>query len=317
MASRFLNRALMRQAVKTLTKPSQIRKQSTAAVAVVTPLEETSVEGGIIMKGVKIAGRPLYLDMQATSPVDPRVLDAMLPYYMHRYGNPHSRTHLFGWESDSAVEKAREQVAGLIGASPKEIIFTSGATESNNISIKGVMHFYRDKKKHVITTQTEHKCVLDSCRHLQQEGFEVTYLPVKKDGLIDLDQLKAAIRPDTGLISIMTVNNEIGVIQPVVEIGEICRQHKIFFHTDAAQAAGKIPINVDDMKVDLMSISGHKIYGPKGVGALYIRRRPRVRVEPQMNGGGQERGLRSGTVPTPLAVGMGAAADLALKEDGL
>ncbi|KAH9331339.1 hypothetical protein KI387_003447, partial [Taxus chinensis] len=222
MASRFLNRALMRQAVKTLTKPSQIRKQSTAAVAVVTPLEETSVEGGIIMKGVKIAGRPLYLDMQATSPVDPRVLDAMLPYYMHRYGNPHSRTHLFGWESDSAVEKAREQVAGLIGASPKEIIFTSGATESNNISIKGVMHFYRDKKKHVITTQTEHKCVLDSCRHLQQEGFEVTYLPVKKDGLIDLDQLRAAIRPDTGLISIMTVNNEIGVIQPVVEIGEIC-----------------------------------------------------------------------------------------------
>ncbi|GLJ39200.1 hypothetical protein SUGI_0799220 [Cryptomeria japonica] len=314
MASRLLKPRLLQQVVKTLTKPSAICQQSTAAAAVVMPIEETTVEGGIKMKGVNIAGRPLYLDMQATSPVDPRVLDAMLPYYMHRYGNPHSRTHLYGWESDNAVEKAREQVAGLIGASPKEIIFTSGATESNNISVKGVMHFYRDKKKHVITTQTEHKCVLDSCRHLQQEGFDVTYLPVMKDGLVNLDELKAAIRPDTGLISVMTVNNEIGVIQPVAEIGEICRQHKIFFHTDAAQAAGKIPVNVDDMKVDLMSLSGHKFYGPKGVGALYIRRRPRVRVEPQMNGGGQERGLRSGTVPTPLAVGMGAAAELALKE---
>uniref|UniRef100_A0A0C9SB05 cysteine desulfurase n=1 Tax=Wollemia nobilis TaxID=56998 RepID=A0A0C9SB05_9CONI len=321
MASKLCSRRFFEQVIKTLTnRPpprgsylSPIRHQSTAAAAAaVTPLEE-SVEG-ITMKGVKIAGRPLYLDMQATSPVDPRVLDAMLPYYMYRYGNPHSRTHLFGWESDDAVENARAQVAALIGASPKEIIFTSGATESNNISVKGVMHFYRDKKKHVITTQTEHKCVLDSCRHLQQEGFDVTYLPVKKDGLVDLDELRAAIRPDTGLVSVMTVNNEIGVIQPVAEIGEICRQNKVFFHTDAAQAAGKIPVNVDEMKVDLMSISGHKIYGPKGIGALYIRRRPRVRVEPQMNGGGQERGLRSGTVPTPLAVGMGAASELALKE---
>uniref|UniRef100_A0A0D6R4B7 cysteine desulfurase n=1 Tax=Araucaria cunninghamii TaxID=56994 RepID=A0A0D6R4B7_ARACU len=322
MASKLCSRRFFEQVVKTLTNrppprgsylSSPIRRQSTAAAAAaVTPLEE-SVEG-ITMKGVKIAGRPLYLDMQATSPVDPRVLDAMLPYYMYRYGNPHSRTHLYGWESDEAVENARAQVAALIGASPKEIIFTSGATESNNISVKGVMHFYRDKKKHVITTQTEHKCVLDSCRHLQQEGFDVTYLPVKKDGLVDLDELRAAIRPDTGLVSVMTVNNEIGVIQPVAEIGEICRQNKVFFHTDAAQAAGKIPVNVDEMKVDLMSISGHKIYGPKGIGALYIRRRPRVRVEPQMNGGGQERGLRSGTVPTPLAVGMGAASELALKE---
>lgn len=266
------------------------------------------------MKGVRIDGRPLYLDMQATSPVDPRVLDAMLPFYLHQFGNPHSRTHLYGWESDAAVEKAREQVADLIGANPKEIIFTSGATESNNVSIKGVMHFYRDKKKHVITTQTEHKCVLDSCRHLQQEGFEVTYLPVRKDGLINLDELTAAIRPDTGLVSVMTVNNEIGVIQPIAEIGAICREHKVFLHTDAAQAAGKIPVNVDEMEVDLMSLSGHKIYGPKGVGALYMRRRPRVRVEPQMSGGGQERGIRSGTVPTPLVVGFGAACEIALKE---
>ncbi|MCO5603125.1 hypothetical protein L7F22_057272 [Adiantum nelumboides] len=285
------------------------RNQSTAAAV----LEEQE-PSGIQMKGVRIAGRPLYLDMQATSPVDPRVLDSMLPYYLHQFGNPHSRTHVYGWESDSAVEKAREQVAALINANPKEIIFTSGATEANNISIKGIMHFYKDKKKHVITTQTEHKCVLDSCRYLQQEGFDVTYLPVKKDGLIDLDELKAAIRPDTGLVSIMTVNNEIGVIQPVAEIGEICRERKVFFHTDAAQAVGKIPLNVDKLKVDVMSLSAHKLYGPKGIGALYMRRRPRVRVEPQMSGGGQERGIRSGTLPAPLAVGFGAACDIAVKE---
>lgn len=322
MASKLLTVA-SRRAARTLTSGGLAARSlvnghraasfSTAAARAEEETFEETVEG-ITMKGVKIAGRPLYLDMQATSPVDPRVLDAMLPYYMYQYGNPHSRTHLFGWESDTAVEKAREQVAALIGASPKEIIFTSGATESNNISVKGVMHFFKDKKRHVITTQTEHKCVLDSCRHLQQEGFEVTYLPVKKDGLIDIDELKAAIRPDTGLVSVMTVHNEIGVIQPVEEIGEICRQNKIFFHTDAAQAAGKIPVNVDEMKVDLMSLSGHKIYGPKGIGALYMRRRPRVRVEPQMNGGGQERGIRSGTVATPLAVGMGAACELAMKE---
>lgn len=266
------------------------------------------------MKGVKISGRPLYLDMQATSPVDPRVVDAMLPYYLTRYGNPHSRTHMYGWESDSAVETARAQIADLIGSSPKEIIFTSGATECNNISVKGVMHFYKDKKRHVITTQTEHKCVLDSCRHLQQEGFDVTYLPVKSDGLIDLDELRDAIRPDTGLVSVMAVNNEIGVIQPMEEIGEICKEFKIPFHTDAAQALGKIPIEVDKWNVSLMSLSGHKVYGPKGVGALYMRRRPRIRVEPQMNGGGQERGIRSGTVPTPLVVGFGAACEIAKKE---
>lgn len=312
MALKLLSMA-SRRAGRTLFNGRPAASFSTAAAVAVEETMEETVEG-ITMKGVKIAGRPLYLDMQATSPVDPRVLDAMMPYYMYQYGNPHSRTHLFGWESDTAVEKAREQVATLIGASPKEIIFTSGATESNNISIKGVMHFFKDKKRHVITTQTEHKCVLDSCRHLQQEGFEVTYLPVRKDGLIDIDELRAAIRPDTGLVSVMTVHNEIGVIQPIEEIGEICRQNKIFFHTDAAQAAGKIPVNVDEMKVDLMSLSGHKIYGPKGIGALYMRRRPRVRVEPQMNGGGQERGIRSGTVPTPLAVGMGAACELAMKE---
>lgn len=291
------------------TLPPLCRYQSTA-----TALADEQEPTGIQMKGVHIAGRPLYLDMQATSPVDPRVLDSMLPYYLHQFGNPHSRTHLYGWESDAAVEKAREQVAALINANPKEIIFTSGATEANNISIKGVMHFYKDKKKHVITTQTEHKCVLDSCRHLQQEGFDVTYLPVKKDGLIDLNELKDAIRHDTGLVSIMTVNNEIGVIQPIAEIGALCRERKVFLHTDAAQAAGKIPLNVDDLKVDVMSLSAHKLYGPKGIGALYMRRRPRIRVEPQMNGGGQERGIRSGTLPTPLAVGFGAACDVALKE---
>ncbi|GAA0180322.1 lyase [Lithospermum erythrorhizon] len=277
-------------------------------------VEEADEQSGMSIKGVKIAGRPLYLDMQATSPVDPRVLDAMLPYCLSRFGNPHSRTHLYGWESDEAVESARSQLASLINASPKEIIFTSGATESNNISVKGVMHFYRENKKHVITTQTEHKCVLDSCRHLQQEGFNVTYLPVEKDGLVNLHTLRESIRPDTGLVSVMMVNNEIGVIQPMQEIGEICKEFKIPFHTDAAQALGKIPIDVDKMNISLMSLSGHKIYGPKGVGALYMRRRPRIRVEPQMNGGGQERGIRSGTVPTPLVVGFGAACELAMKE---
>ncbi|KAI8541977.1 hypothetical protein RHMOL_Rhmol08G0103100 [Rhododendron molle] len=295
----------------TLRRSSPFRSLSTSAAAAI---ESSPEEAGISMKGVKISGRPLYLDMQATSPVDPRVLDSMLPYYLSRFGNPHSRTHLYGWESDDAVERARSQVAALINASPKEIIFTSGATESNNISVKGVMHFYKEKKRHVITTQTEHKCVLDSCRYLQQEGFDVTYLPVNPDGIIDLDTLRSAIRPDTGLVSIMTVNNEIGVIQPVEEIGQICRERNIPFHTDAAQAVGKIPIDVEKMNVSLMSISGHKIYGPKGVGALYMRRRPRIRVEPQMNGGGQERGIRSGTVPTPLVVGMGAACDVAMKE---
>ncbi|KAI7727351.1 hypothetical protein M8C21_003497, partial [Ambrosia artemisiifolia] len=290
-----------------------LRPISTATAAAVPP-EPDNTSDGISIKGVKIAGRPLYLDMQATSPVDPRVLDAMLPYFISQYGNPHSRTHLYGWESDDAVETARAQVASLIHASPKEIVFTSGATECNNISVKGVMHFYKEKKKHVITTQTEHKCVLDSCRHLQQEGFDVTYLPVKSDGLIDLNELRNAIRSDTGLVSVMAVNNEIGVIQPMEEIGGICKEFGVPLHTDAAQALGKIPIDVDKWNVSLMSLSGHKVYGPKGVGALYMRRRPRIRVEPQMNGGGQERGIRSGTVPTPLVVGMGAACEIAMRE---
>ncbi|XP_034440483.1 cysteine desulfurase, mitochondrial [Hippoglossus hippoglossus] len=258
--------------------------------------------------------RPLYMDFQATTPMDPRVLDAMLPYQVNYYGNPHSRTHAYGWESESAMEVARKQVADLIGADPREIIFTSGATESNNMAIKGVARFYQAKKRHVITTQTEHKCVLDSCRVLESEGFSISYLPVKQNGLLDLELLEATIRPDTCLVSVMTVNNEIGVQQPIKEIGQICRSKGVFLHTDAAQAVGKIPMDVTDWKIDLLSISGHKIYGPKGVGALYVRRRPRVRMEPLQNGGGQERGLRSGTVPTPLAVGLGAACSIAQQE---
>lgn len=257
---------------------------------------------------------PLYLDAQATTPLDPRVLDAMLPYLTYQYGNPHSRTHSYGWESEKAMEKARQQVAELIGADKKEIIFTSGATESNNISVKGVARFYKSKKRHIITTQTEHKCVLDSCRALENEGWEVTYLPVQKSGIISLSDLEAAICPDTALVSIMMVNNEIGVIQPIKEIGALCRERKVFFHTDAAQAVGKIPISVQDLNVDLLSVSGHKLYGPKGVGCLYVRRRPRVRVEALMSGGGQERGMRSGTVPTPLVVGLGAACEIAMSE---
>ncbi|KAH7880866.1 pyridoxal phosphate-dependent transferase [Lentinula edodes] len=259
--------------------------------------------------------RPIYLDMQATTPVDPRVLDAMLPYLTDQYGNPHSRTHAYGWEAEQAVEDARKHVAELIGADPKDIIFTSGATETNNMAIKGVARFHQERKKHIITTQTEHKCVLDSCRKLGEEGFDITYLPVQKNGIISLEELEAAIRPDTSLVSIMIVNNETGVIQPITEIGALLRQHSgVYFHTDAAQAVGKIPVDVNDMNVDLMSISGHKLYGPKGVGAAYVRRRPRVRLEPILNGGGQERGLRSGTLPTALAVGLGEAARIAKKE---
>lgn len=270
--------------------------------------------GFIEKKGIRLTGAPLYLDMQSTTPMDPRVIDAMLPYMTDQYGNPHSRTHLYGWEAEEGVEMAREQVASLVGANPKEIIFTSGATESNNLAIKGVAGFYKDKKNHIITTQTDHKCVLDSCRVLQQRGFEVTYLPVRPNGLIDLEQLQEAIRPDTALVSVMAVNNEIGVVQPLKEIGEICRASKVFFHTDAAQAVGKIPVDVNEMNIDLMSISGHKLYGPKGIGAIYIRRRPRVRLEAQINGGGQERGIRSGTVPSFLAIGLGKACEVAAKE---
>jgi cysteine desulfurase len=260
--------------------------------------------------------RPIYLDMQATTPLDPRVLDAMLPFYSGLYGNPHSRTHAYGWETDKAIEVARGHVAALVGADPKEIIFTSGATESNNMSIKGVARFFgrSGKKKHIITTQTEHKCVLDSCRHLQDGGFDITYLPVQPSGLISMEALEAAMRPDTVLVSIMAVNNEIGVIQPLEEIGKLCRSKKIFFHSDAAQAVGKIPIDVNKMNIDLMSISSHKIYGPKGMGACFVRRRPRVRIDPIISGGGQERGLRSGTLAPALVVGLGEACRIAKEE---
>jgi len=258
---------------------------------------------------------PVYLDMQATTPVDPRVLDAMLPYFTSHYGNPHSRTHLYGWDAENAADEARKSVASLINAAdPKEIIFTSGATESNNLAVKGIAHFYHPKKNHIITTQTEHKCVLDSCRKLQQEGFEVTYLPVGSDGLVSVAAIEAAITPKTALCSIMYVNNEIGTVQPIKEAAALCRARGVFFHTDAAQAVGKIPVDVEDLGVDLMSISGHKLYGPKGIGAIYVRRRPRVRIEAIINGGGQERGLRSGTLPTPLVVGLGRACEVA-KED--
>lgn len=266
------------------------------------------------MKGRDVSIRASYLDFQSTTPTDPRVLDAMMPYYMELYGNPHSRTHVYGWEAEDAVEVARENVAKLINADPKEIIFTSGATESNNCAIKGIARFYAGKKKHIITTQVEHKCVLDSCRQLEKEGFEVTYLPVEKDGLLCLEKLEKSFRPDTVLVSVMHVNNEIGVIQDLAAIGKMCRERKVFFHTDAAQGFGKVPIDVESMKIDVMSISGHKIYGPKGIGAMYVRRRPRVRLQPIINGGGQERGLRSGTLPTALIVGLGKASEIALKE---
>ncbi|KAM9963308.1 hypothetical protein ACTFIW_006536 [Dictyostelium discoideum] len=265
-------------------------------------------------RGIAGEKQPIYLDMQSTTPIDPRVLDAMLPLYTENYGNPHSKTHAYGWTSNDLVEDAREKVSKIIGADSKEIIFTSGATESGNIAIKGVARFYKEKKNHIITTVTEHKCILDSCRHLEMEGFKVTYLPVGENGLVDLELLKNTITPQTSLVTIMAVNNEIGVVQPIKEIGKICRENGVFFHTDAAQAVGKIPMDVNDMNIDLLSISGHKIYGPKGVGALYVRRRPRVRIEPITTGGGQERGIRSGTVPSTLAVGLGAACDIALKE---
>ncbi|HEY2871557.1 MAG TPA: IscS subfamily cysteine desulfurase, partial [Reyranella sp.] len=266
------------------------------------------------IKQIRRNDQPIYLDYQATTPMDPRVLEAMLPYFTYKFGNPHSRSHSYGWEAEEGVEKARGQVAKLIGADEKEVIFTSGATESNNLAIRGVAEFYKDRKNHIVTTVTEHKCVLDTCRHLEQSGFEVTYLPVQKNGLIDLEVLRNAITDKTVVVSVMAVNNEIGVIQPLEEIGKICREKKTFFHTDAAQAAGKIHLDVEKMNIDLMSISGHKIYGPKGIGALYVRRKPRVRLVPLIVGGGQERGFRSGTLPTPLCVGLGEAAEICLKE---
>ena len=260
------------------------------------------------------AEMPIYLDYQATTPVDERVLAAMLPWFTEKFGNPHSRDHRHGWQAEEAIEEARRQVAELIGATAKEIVFTSGATESNNIAIKGVARAAGEGRRHVITCETEHKCVLESCRRLEREGFEVTYLPVGGDGLITLDDLAAVLSERTALVSVMAVNNEIGVIQPIAEIGRLCREHGAKFHTDAAQATGKIPLDVKAMNIDLLSISGHKIYGPKGIGALYVRRRPKVPIEPLMDGGGQERGLRSGTVPAPLAVGLGAACAVAAEE---
>ncbi|MBV8189227.1 MAG: IscS subfamily cysteine desulfurase [Alphaproteobacteria bacterium] len=267
-----------------------------------------------VLTQIRRNDQPIYLDYQATTPLDPRVLEAMMPYFTYKFGNPHSRSHSYGWEAEEAVEKARAQIAKLIGGDEKEVIFTSGATESNNLAIKGVAEFYKDRRSHIVTTVTEHKCVLDTCRHLEQQGFSVTYLPVQKSGLVDLEQLRAAVTDKTVVVSIMAVNNEIGVIQPLAEIGKICREKGAFFHTDAAQAVGKIPLDVEAMNIDLMSISGHKIYGPKGIGALYVRRRPRVRLVALINGGGQERGFRSGTLPTPLCVGIGEAAEIAMKE---
>ena len=258
---------------------------------------------------------PIYLDYSATTPVDPRVAEKMIPYLCEHFGNPASRSHSFGWVAEAAVEEAREEVAALVNADPKEIIWTSGATESNNLAIKGAAHFYAGTKgKHIITVQTEHKAVLDTVREMERQGFEATYLEVKENGLVDLDAFRAAIRPDTVLASVMFVNNEIGVIQPIAELGEICRAQGVIFHVDAAQATGKVDIDLQKLKVDLMSFCAHKTYGPKGIGALYVRRKPRVRLEAQMHGGGHERGFRSGTLPTHQIVGMGEAFRLAKEE---
>jgi len=258
--------------------------------------------------------RPIYLDYSATTPVDPRVVDKMVPWLYEHFGNPASRSHAFGWEAEEAVEQARAEVAALVNADPREIVWTSGATESDNLAIKGAAHFYAERGKHVITVKTEHKAVLDTCRELERQGFEVTYLDVRDDGLVDLDAFKAALRPDTILVSVMMVNNEIGVVQDVEALGEICRDKGIVFHVDAAQATGKVAIDLQKIKVDLMSFSAHKTYGPKGIGALYVRRKPRVRIEAQMHGGGHERGFRSGTLATHQIVGMGEAFRLAREE---
>ncbi|MFL9988164.1 IscS subfamily cysteine desulfurase [Paraburkholderia sediminicola] len=257
---------------------------------------------------------PIYMDYSATTPIDPRVVDKMIPYLREQFGNPASRSHSYGWAAERAVEEARENVAALVNADPREIIWTSGATESDNLAIKGAAHFYKSKGKHIITVKTEHKAVLDTCRELEREGFEVTYLDVKDDGLIDLEKFKAALRPDTILVSVMSVNNEIGVIQDIEAIGEITREKGIIFHVDAAQATGKIAIDLQKLKVDLMSFSAHKTYGPKGIGALYVRRKPRIRIEAQMHGGGHERGMRSGTLATHQIVGMGEAFRIAREE---
>jgi len=257
---------------------------------------------------------PIYLDYSATTPVDPRVAEKMIPFLTERFGNPASRSHAFGWETEAAVEEARREVALLVGCDPKEIVFTSGATESINLALKGAAHFYKEKGRHLVTVKTEHKATLDTMRELERDGFEVSYLDVKPDGLLDLDAFKAALRPDTILVSVMFVNNEIGVVQDVAKIGAICRARGIVFHVDSAQATGKIPVDLAVLEVDLMSFSAHKTYGPKGMGALFVRRKPRVRLEAQMHGGGHERGMRSGTLPTHQIVGMGEAFRLARLE---
>ncbi|MFN7206595.1 MAG: IscS subfamily cysteine desulfurase [Burkholderiales bacterium] len=257
---------------------------------------------------------PVYMDYSATTPTDPRVVDKMIPFLRESWGNPASRSHPYGWEAEKAVEQARQQVAALVGADPREIIWTSGATESNNLAIKGAAHFYQDKGKHIITVKTEHKAVLDTVRELERQGFEATYLEVEANGLVDLKKFAAAIRADTILASVMLVNNEIGVIQDIATMSEICREKGVIFHSDAAQATGKVPIDLSQLKVDLMTFTAHKTYGPKGIGALYVRRKPRVRLEAQMHGGGHERGLRSGTLATHQIVGMGEAFRLAREE---
>ena len=257
---------------------------------------------------------PIYLDYGATTPVDPRVVDAMIPWLREHFGNPASRSHAWGWEAEEIVEKSREQVAALINADPREIVWTSGATESNNLAIKGAAQFYKSRGKHIITVKTEHKAVLDTVRELERQGFEATYLDVQPNGLLDLDQFKDAIRPDTILASVMLVNNEIGVIQDIPTIGAICRERGVILHVDAAQATGKVAIDMATLPVDLLSLASHKTYGPKGIGALYVRRKPRIRLEAQMHGGGHERGMRSGTLPTHQCVGMGVAFDIARQE---
>jgi len=263
---------------------------------------------------------PIYFDNQATTPVDPRVLEAMLPFFTEHFGNPHSTSHIYGHIAADAVEEARTEIASLIQADPREIVFTSGATEANNLAIKGAAHFSRAYpqaggiRDHIVTLTTEHKCVLESCAQLEREGFRVTYVPVEPNGLVVLDKLEAALTEHTLLVSVLAAHNEIGIIQPLAEIGALCRSRGVLFHTDAAQAAGKIALDVETMHIDLMSISGHKLYGPKGIGVLYVRRRPRVRLLPLIDGGGQERGLRSGTLPTPLCVGLGRAAAIAVQE---
>ena len=260
---------------------------------------------------------PIYMDYGATTPVDPRVVDAMVPWLREHFGNPASRSHAWGWEAEAAVEKARVQVAELIGADPREIVWTSGATESDNLAIKGAANFYKTRGKHIVTVKTEHKAVLDTCRELERQGFEVTYLAVEEDGLLDLAKFEAALRPDTILASVMFVNNEIGVIQDIPAIGKLCRERNIIFHVDAAQATGKVAIDLTTLPVDLMSLASHKTYGPKGIGALYVRRKPRVRIEAQTHGGGHERGMRSGTLPTHQCVGMGEAFRIAREEMGV